>query len=99
MKRFPIFIAVLLLSQLACQFVMGTPVPTQTPLPTPIPLPTQPPPPAPEDINAGTHLYWRETVEAGCEASDDSKGTEYTEKTHIFSSDFTSVEYGGRWYQ
>ena len=105
MKRFPIFIAVLLLSQLACQFVMGTPVPTQTLLPTQTPLstltplPTHTPAPVPEDINAGTHLYWRETIEAGCEASEDSKGTEYTEKTHIFSPDFTSVDYGGRMYQ
>ena len=99
MKRFPIFVAVLLLSQLACQAVMGTPVPTAAPLPTWTPLPTAIPQLSPEEINSGTHLYWRETIEAGCPASDDSTGTEYVEKVHTFAPDFSSVEYGGRIYQ
>ena len=47
----------------------------------------------------GAHNYFRETVEAGCEASDDSKGTEVTEKVHTFSPDFSTVDYGGRTYQ
>ena len=105
MKRFLIFIVILMLMQLACQFVAGTsvptatPLPTQTQLPTATPLPTSTPPPTPEELNMGTHLYWRETIEAGCEASDESKGTEHTEKTHTFASDFSSVEYGDRLYQ
>ena len=105
MKRISISIAVLMLAQLACQFVLGTPVPTATPLPTSTPpptltpLPTSTPPLTPEELNMGTHRYFRETVEAGCEASDDSQGTEYTEKTHAFSSDFSTVDYGGRTYQ
>jgi hypothetical protein len=105
MKRFSIAIAVLMLVQLACQFMMGTPVPTATPLPTFTPLPTSTPLftatplPTPEELNMGSHNYFRETVEAGCEASDDSKGTEYTEKVHAFSLDFSTVDYGGRTYQ
>ena len=105
MKRIPVFITVLLLSQLACQFLVGTPVPTATPLSTLTPLLTSTPlftatpSPTPEELNMGTHRYFRETIEAGCEASEDSKGTEYTEKTHIFSPDFGSVDYGGRTYQ
>lgn len=84
---------------------MGTPAPTATPFPTYTPVPTQTPAPTatplltPEELNAGTHNYFRETVEAGCEVSDDSKGTEYTEKTHIFSQDFSSVDYADRTYQ
>jgi len=85
-KRFSMLVIALMLSQVACQFLVGAPVPTATP------------PPTPEELNMGTHFYWRETIEAGCSASDDSKGTEYAEKTHIFSADFTSVEYGGRSY-
>jgi hypothetical protein len=111
MKRFSISIAVLMLAQLACQFVAGTLVPTATPMPTFTPLPTltplptstplftATPPSTPEELNMGIHNYFRETVEAGCEASDDSKGTEYTEKEHIFSTDFSTVDYGGRTYQ
>jgi hypothetical protein len=111
MKRFSISIAVLMLAQLACQFVAGTPVPTATPPPTFTPLPTltplptstplftATPPPSPEELNMGAHNYFRETVEAGCEASDDSKGTEVTEKVHTFSPDFSTVDYGGRTYQ
>jgi hypothetical protein len=44
----------------------------------------------------GTHLYWRETIEAGCKTSDDSQGTDYVEKIHVFSPDFSSVTYGDR---
>ena len=99
MKRFSMSIAVLMLAQLACQFVQGTPLPTLTPLPTSTPLFTATPPPSPEELNMGAHNYFRETVEAGCEASDDSKGTEYTEKVHNFSPDFSTVDYGGRTYQ
>ena len=99
MKRYSISIAVLMLAQVACQFVMGTPVPTATPLPTLTSVPTESPPLTPEELNTGTHNYFRETVEAGCEASEDSKGTEYTEKVHTFSADLSTVEYGGRTYQ
>ena len=54
MKRFSIFVAVLLLSQLACQTLLGAPMPS------------------PEEANMGTHRYWRETIEAGCDASEGS---------------------------
>ena len=105
MKRFSMSIAILVLAQLACQVVLGTPVPiatslpTQTPLPTSTPLSTATPQTTPEELNMGTHLYFRETVEAGCEASEGSKGTEYTEKTHPFSPDFSTVDYGDRTYR
>jgi hypothetical protein len=78
---------------------VGLPVCTGTPFPTATPLFTTTPPPSPEELNMGAHNYFRETVEAGCEASDDSKGTEYTEKVHTFSPDFSTVDYGGRTYQ
>lgn len=104
MKRFTIFAVVLLLTQLACNMPVPTPDPTQTPIPTATlaptqtPIPTSTPPFTPEELNMGTHRYWRETIEAGCEATEDSKGAEYTEKTHIFSADLAVVEYGGREY-
>jgi len=105
MKPFSTAVVIMMLAQLACQLLTGTPVPTAIPLPTQTLLPTSTPPPtvtplaAPEELNMGTHSYFRETVEAGCEASDDSKGTEYLEKVHTFSPDFSSVDYGGRTYQ
>ncbi|MDX1378141.1 MAG: hypothetical protein R3307_04770 [Anaerolineales bacterium] len=104
MKRFAIFTVVLLVTQFACNLPAGTPDPTPTPIPTATlaptqtPNPTSTPPFTPEEINMGTHSYWRETVEAGCEASESSKGAEYVDKTHTFSADFAFVEYGGREY-
>lgn len=104
MKRFIIFAVVLSITQLACQALVGTPVPTLPPpptvtlAPTQTPIPTSTPPFTPEELNMGTHRYWRETIEAGCEASDGSKGAEYVEKTHTFSADFATVDYGGREY-
>ena len=86
MKRFSILMIVAMLSQLACQFLVGTPEPTPTATPTP------------EQLNMGTHRYWRETIEAGCDASDDSKGADYVEKTHVFSADFNTVNYSDRVY-
>jgi len=99
MKHFMIPSPVLILSQLACQFLMGTPIPTATPPALPTPISSSTPSPTPEEINMGTHLYWRETIEAGCKASDDSQGTDHVEKTHVFSPDFSSVVYGDRTYQ
>lgn len=101
MKRTGLFTLLILSSQLACN--LGAPPPTMEPPPT-APLPTwttQPtftPAPGPEEINSGTHIYWRETIEAGCEASEDSQGAEYVEKTHDFSEDLGTVTYGGRTY-
>lgn len=104
MKRFTLFAVVLFLAQAACQAFIGTPAPTLPPpptatlAPTQTPIPTSTPPFTPEELNMGTHRYRRETIEAGCEAADDSKGTDFVEKTHVFSDDFTTVDYGGRVY-
>jgi len=43
-------------------------------------------------------MYWRETIEAGCDASEDSQGAEYVEKTHSFAPDLSTADYGGRTY-
>ncbi|GAB4421613.1 MAG: hypothetical protein Kow002_10620 [Anaerolineales bacterium] len=99
MKRILTALVVLLFSQLACQAVLGTPVPTATPPPTDTPRPTATPQLTPEELNHGTHLYIRETIEAGCKATEDSKGVEQTEKTLTFSPDFSSVTYGKFTYQ
>lgn len=102
MKRLVLLTAVLILSQLACQ--LGSPAPEPTAQPTPEPLPTwtpQPtrtPPPGPEDINSGTHTYWRETIEAGCSAAEESRGAEYVEKTHSFAPDLSTATYADRIY-
>ena len=96
MKRLVLLTAVLILSQLACQ--LGSPAPEPTAQPTPEPLPTYTPQPGPEDINSGTHTYWRETIEAGCSASEDSQGAEYVEKTHSFAPDLSTATYADRIY-